>query len=987
MLFSIKSRLQTICDGRAGFLVAYLTIYHAMKKKFLVWGLWLLLCPVIGHSQVNAFQELWRHFGSLDTMQAHTMRANKLIVAQDGAFVVAGTWNDSAFVMKIDPCGDPIWRQNYLRGTKGELFGICELPSGQFATTGYCMGCAPGEPASAEKAWVILTSPQGAMIQDTLLGVFSSTNDLHSRGMDILVAADGNLALTGTISPALFQQSVLFAKFTPGLGLMQMRQIRHQAMNQGSGIVKAANGGFAIGGASWVSGQPGHAHVFRCNSNGDTLWTRRSTIAGTWLNSLAGDGTNGRFVGTGGRDWPNSPLDTNVFVFSVSSSSGAIQTEQDYGYDGNDVGSQIIKVDGGYLIGAQFAPSDTNWERQQDAVIRLNTAFNYVDTLFYQPVLHGHTLRSIVPLRADGQEFAFVTDNRWYDRIEFLLNKRHINGRQVQFTAMPVDAQLYARNLGNDMGTVEVSGLSLAGAQQYSQMRLEVFKNGTSISQSTANLSYSGNSAAFGFTTPIHAELSNYRFEVQGLRGGTWYHEGGACDVVAGDAYIIQGGHTAAALKSFFDPSIVPDRYMDSRNDFVRNYRPNVVSDSFSVWHKEADDYRQYFMPYGGFNSGLWGLVLGQEIVQDHQLPVALLNGGIDNVRLEDMLPTNGNHLDSATHYGRFLKRVKDSGLQDSIRGILFFQGEANAALGVMDSVASYRNKFGQLHGAWNVDFPGRERDYLFQLRAAGNSSLSPWSNLQIAEAQRQIGDAYPIVDVLSTTGLYHDGDAYFHYTDGFERAGMDLSRVMGRDLYGAPSAANIDAPQLDKAEFTTAAQLEITLHLRNMNDSLIWYPGMEADFVLVDGGGVSVYSGFVSGNKVFLQLNGVAPLGTKISYNGHAGGMDCSVKNANGIGLVRFYQNDVVTGIDEAVGIHEIQVYPNPVTGDQIRVALTAEQSGTVELTLYSIEGKRLQSQAVDYVAGRNIMPVNLRVAKGIYLLECLAANGRKKVFRVEKL
>ncbi|MFN8396481.1 MAG: T9SS type A sorting domain-containing protein [Bacteroidia bacterium] len=965
-----------------------LNAYHVMKMKFLLWGLCLLLCPVMGRAQVNSFQELWRQFGPSDSLD-HTARANKLIVAQDGAFVVAGTWNDSAFVMKIDPCGDVIWRKNYHRGTKSELFGICELSNGRFATTGYCRGCASGQPPTAEKAWVILTSPQGVLVKDTLLGVFSSNSDLHARGMDILVAADGNLALTGSISPALFQQAVLFAKFTPGLSLVQLRQIRHQALNQGVAIVKAANGGFAIGGTSWVWGQPGYAHVFRCNSNGDTLWTRRSTIPDTWLNSMAGDGTNGRFIGTGSRNRANNPLGKNVFVFSVNSTTGAIQTQQDYGYAGNDEGAHIVKVNGGYLIGARLAPSSGGWAQQRDAVLRLDTGFNYVDTLFYQPALHEHIFRSIVPLRPDGHEFAFVTDDRWYNRTEFLLNKRHLNGRQVQFTRMPVDAQLYARNLADDSATVDVTGLALAGAQQYSQMRLEVFKNGTSISQRTANLSYAGNSASFSFITPIHAELSNYRFEVQGLRNGLWYHEGEACDVVAGDAYIIQGGSTAAALKSFFDPSTVPYPYWDPRNDFVRNYRPNVVTDSTSVWHKEGDDFRQYFMPDGGFNSGLWGLVLGQQIVQQHHIPVALLNGGIDTVKLVDMLPTLSNHLDSATHYGRFLKRVMDAGLQDSIRGILFFHGEANAALGVMDSVASYRNKFGQLYNAWNADFPGREHDYLFQLRTTGNPFLSALSSLYIAEAQRQIGDLYPNMDVLSTTGLYHDGNAYFHYSDGFERAGMDLSKVINRDLYGAPNLPNIEAPQIDYAYFTTPAQLEVTLHLRNANDSLHWYPGMESDFLLHNSGGVSVISGMVAGSKIILQLDGVAPTGTLISYHGHAGGMDCPVKNTNGIGLLRFYQIMVLpyVAIVDPIGIHEMQVYPNPVAGEQFQVALTAEIPGAIELTLYSIEGKRLQGQTVNYVAGKNIIPVNLPVAKGVYLLECLPADGRKKAFRVVKL
>ncbi len=78
-------------------------------------------------------------------------------------------------------------------------------------------------------------------------------------------------------------------------------------------------------------------------------------------------------------------------------------------------------------------------------------------------------------------------------------------------------------------------------------MRLYVYRDGNWINSYTATLTYVNGTASYTFSVQIPAERNNYRFALYGATRWSENHIRTANNVVAGDAYIIQGQSNAVA--------------------------------------------------------------------------------------------------------------------------------------------------------------------------------------------------------------------------------------------------------------------------------------------------------------------------------------------------------------------------------------------------------------------------------------------------------
>ncbi|MCU0385843.1 MAG: hypothetical protein MUE38_07430 [Flavihumibacter sp.] len=121
-----------------------------------------------------------------------------------------------------------------------------------------------------------------------------------------------------------------------------------------------------------------------------------------------------------------------------------------------------------------------------------------------------------------------------------------ISSLQAQISSFPLDNQLYPRDLSTNRGTVTVSG-SVSQTTNYRQMRLYVYRDGNWINSYTATLTYVNGTASYTFSVQIPAERNNYRFALYGATRWSENHIRTANNVVAGDAYIIQGQSNAVA--------------------------------------------------------------------------------------------------------------------------------------------------------------------------------------------------------------------------------------------------------------------------------------------------------------------------------------------------------------------------------------------------------------------------------------------------------
>ena len=139
---------------------------------------------------------------------------------------------------------------------------------------------------------------------------------------------------------------------------------------------------------------------------------------------------------------------------------------------------------------------------------------------------------------------------------------------------------------------------------------------------------------------------------------------------------------------------------------------------------------------------------------------------------------------------------------------------------------------------------------------------------------------------MLATTAAPGHDFCHFFY-DGYFELGTQLSRVMARDLYGFTDPGNIDSPNVDRVFFSSAARDEVTLRMRDTDDTIVIEDGAEQDFKLGDG--TAIISSQVIGPEIVLTLDGPSTA-NRISYESHA--LDGpTVTNVNGNGLLVFQQ------------------------------------------------------------------------------------------------
>jgi hypothetical protein len=916
------------------------------------------------HCQTNPYPEISQIWGDQDDNKFEI--PNKIIAAEDGSFIIAGQWQDSAWVRKITSCGASLWERKFLVGTKTGLNSICELPNGNLAVVGTCDSCVVGD--STQKAYIALMDPTGGLIADTLLGGMN----LPANGNDIVVMKNGNIAVTGFVMVPGFlgPTNLLVGIFDANLDLIRYSLVNKNYLDVGHRIVATQDSGLAIAGytVDFFFG-PAYGTVFKCNALGDSVWVAKDTATNSEYLALT-EAPNGDFV-TAGRGYIDTIVGYDGYMTLVDGNNGQISSPHHFGSPANDELRDIHAVANGFLVGGSYRLSSGGWYGDRDWVLHLDPSLVADEVTFRDDELAWHELKSIVPLSPNGEDWAVVSRIWFFANQNALFVKHHRLGKELTFSEFPMDYQLYPRD-ANNLGHVSIIGQDLATGMQFDSVRVHVSRNDTLIATQSQLLNYGTGVAQFNLQFQVPAELANYQFNLTAVDASIHYPEASACDVLAGDAFMFSG-HPQT-----FVSGIDSSRNYHA-NPFIRNYGLRYANDSVYTWHRESADANKMADP----QSGDFGLVLADQIVGQQQVPVAIINGGIFATTIDSMLPGAPGDC-----YGKFLTRATKSGLKDHFRGLFFYQGEVDSYISYLDSLQSYRTKLQQLYTAWNLDFPNREHDYFFQIREPDYPGFSPLHNLQIAEAQRELADSFPNLEIMSSTGMNHDSLQYY-YHNGVERAGNDIYRLVDRDIYGAPFANNIDAPNIQNVLFN-CARTEVILQMRNPNDALTWYPDMESDFELLGAGSVTVVLGYILGNEIHLILSGVALQATTISYKSHPRGDRCSVKNANGIGMLRFYNQPILlcpVGIETNDVTLDISVYPNPLAGETLHIVHTAQKPGKLNVAVYTIDGKWLQGFKFLHGMGYEQHEFDLHCAPGVYILKATDEGGNVQVFRVVKL
>jgi len=547
-----------------------------------------------------------------------------------------------------------------------------------------------------------------------------------------------------------------------------------------------------------------------------------------------------------------------------------------------------------------------------------------------------------------------------------------MNG-QVTFSKVPYDKQLVTRAV-NDKGKVIISGeVDKSGSQpNYESIRVDVYRTKNTIktlyTTNSQTLSYDRNKASFNFSISIDAELANYSLEAYAILDGSGtlinLPTGTGNEIVAGDVYIIQGQSNAeASIKDVGDSSV------ENESEFIRVYAsgtidPDKLVNEQDLWYYGKGDASQGALG----NTGQWGIKLARLILDSEQIPIAIFNGATANRPITYFQAPADYQSSLESNYGRLYHRLDKTGLKESVRGVLWSQGEATLGISTED----YKNEFLALVSSWKTDSPGIQKFYIFQTKTHGlGSSFADQMNTK--EAQRQLADENLDIHIMTTeslTSYVEPGYAHFVFTNGYEAFANRIFPLVKRDFYSGINGVDIEPPMITTAYLAN----NTTLVIETDAGSLIKDATNIDGFQLNNANGASINSINIDNNKIIISLSEYPGATASISYIGLDVGTFNGdfIRNTNNLEVVSFHNypiGDVVLGLDD-IQNDEHLIITNSLDGFSVK-----SRSSVNKVKVFDILGKLLYKNSpkekefnlkIDNLKDGTIVIINIKFDNG---------------------
>lgn len=531
----------------------------------------------------------------------------------------------------------------------------------------------------------------------------------------------------------------------------------------------------------------------------------------------------------------------------------------------------------------------------------------------------------------------------------------------VSFSKIPQNLQLFPRNTKNEavidiMGKIETI--------DYNTLSLLVFRNNSMVKYYKNALNFTGTISNFSFSHTIKAELANYNFRLYAVKGADSVLVASRENVVAGDAYLINGQSNAAAwdVSNTFPNS-------DYRNDFCRTFGQAKMSNPFITESDTTWALANNGKPY----VGVWGIELQRQIVEKYGIPVCFMNEAIIGSAItEHTMRDAANPSNVSNVYGRLLYRAKKSGHFDNLKGFFYWQGEAEA----IDKPAVWKPEFEKLYNFWKTDYPSVGKFYIFQINITG----FPFSEAaDLRDYQRQIKKIFPKTETIATIGNGGYDGAYYS-VDGHKKMATDVFKLVSRDFYGSTDTLQINSPNVQKAYYSNVAKDEITVLFED-SQKMVWLADSTynqddgtlrkyfmKDFIYLNNATDKVVSGRAENNKIILKTSGYTgnqtlaylpayyPLNYPADLRGIFGGP--FLKNQRGMSAFSFNKQAIAEPLN------------SPTLSAKIQTATSVQLSWKeVANAAYILEIKDLQS--ANYKLVKNIPKATLS-----FLVDNLAGN-----------
>jgi hypothetical protein len=441
----------------------------------------------------------------------------------------------------------------------------------------------------------------------------------------------------------------------------------------------------------------------------------------------------------------------------------------------------------------------------------------------------------------------------------------------------PEDNQFYARDDKNE-GTLFYNGTLNEAADA---VFLKVYADGRLYKDESSKLAAD---KAYAFSVKLKPGLVRYKVEFGLKTGGreTVLHT--ATNIVCGDAYLIQGQSNAVATDwGEDDPTF--------RSEWIRTFgsmsgSPNGVRLWGDAVHRSRDGEK--------LQIGYWGMELARRLVEDHQIPICIINGAVGGTRIDQHQRNPENHEDMTTIYGRLLWRVREAKLTHGIRGVLWHQGENDqGADGPTGGFGweTYRQYFIDLAAAWKQDFPNLQHYYIFQVWPKACAMGVNGSDNMLREVQRTLPSYFSNMSIMSTLGIEPPGECHYPAAGYAEIARLICPLVEG-DNYGKVVITSITPPDLKRASYASDKKEEIVMEF---DQPVKWDNALATQFYL-DGETGKVASGSVAGKVVTLQLTAPSTA-QKLTYlDSKSWSQSNLLRGENGIAALTFCEVPILS-------------------------------------------------------------------------------------------
>ena len=535
------------------------------------------------------------------------------------------------------------------------------------------------------------------------------------------------------------------------------------------------------------------------------------------------------------------------------------------------------------------------------------------------------------------------------------------------FTSLPAPLQLFPRD-ANDSASVPIGGTIYS--MGLDSIYVAEFKNGDQIARMSEALHYNDGIASFAFAPRIHAELSEYTFEVHikaGLHDSLMARRD---SIVCGDAFLIDG--QSNAIFGYDNPTY--------ENEFCRTFGIDYSED-----HRDTTWELSLALKWGDANSaGAWGQRIQRNLVEHEHIPSCCINGGVSATAIGDHLRNDTDKYSLRTIYGRQLYRATKAGLEQGVNVLFWDQGELNYAAG-------YYDQFHQLFSSWKEDYPNLKKVYLTQNRP----NYCGWGNIDLRDVQRAMGDSIPEVEPIATAALpYQDGCHY--YDPGLDAKGDRLFASFARDFYHATDTADLRSANAMGAYYTSPAHTTLavifsppTVRLSSTPDTtVVGVLETLKDYLYLDDPSTHVNSVRFDMDTLFLDLN-KSSTAQSIGYlpDQYYNNNDTLIYegpwivNSRGLGAFLFHHlaiSNQLLGVDRGTGEDTtIYFFPDPVH-DHLTLDV-GQLSAPVEVAIVREDGIVLLQRTIPFSGGPTV-DINLAsVPSGSYIVNIQSAKGRR--------